>query len=172
MSKDSSIAAQTAAKAAAELFAGTGNTDGAMQAMQRFYNGIVQLGGDPNQIAADAMARAEQNLANGGVQATVQRDLSNEDARWRDALIDNPNDWWNNVGDARASSGGGKGPDFKFKNESANVPALWLNGKHGPAPAWVWEHLGLTFPGSSQGQASAPQQPQPVTNGQNNPVPF
>lgn len=173
-SKDASIAAQSAAKAAADLFQGTGDTDGAMKAMQRFYDGIIYLGGDPAQVGQPTtIAQAEQNLAQGGIQATVQRDLSSEQGRWEDAIKNNPQDWYNNVGDSRATSGGGSGPDFKFKDSDANVKPLFLNGKYGPAPAWVWEALGLQMPGGQQVQPvqQAPAQA-PAQQGGNNPVPF
>lgn len=166
MSTDKSIAAQTAAKAAGDLFSGTGDTDGAMNAMQRFFNGVMALGGDPDQFA-----QAQQNLNQGGVQSTVVRDLTSEDARWRDALVDNPGDWYNNIGDSRATSGGGVGPDFKFKNDAADVTPLWLNGKYGPAPAWVFEKLGRPFPGSPQ--AAPVPQPAPTSGAPvSTPVPF
>jgi hypothetical protein len=138
--------------------------------MQRFFDGIILLGGDPDQFQ-----QAQQNLNQGGVQSTVDRDLSSEDGRWQDALNNNPNDWYNNVGDHRATSGGGRGPDFAFKNKNAEVKGLFLNGQYGPAPAWVFEKLGRPFPGSG-GQAPQPQpQPQPqggAPQGNAQPVPF
>ncbi len=174
MSRSTNISAQVAAKAAGYLFQGTGNTDGAMDAMRRIYKGIIILGGEPeadNPPVAGTAAFApvaaaptgEQALAAGGIQAAVVRDLSDEDARWQDALNNYPDDWYNNVGDAKASSGGGKGPDFRFKDEKADVKSLWLGGKYGPAPAWVFEKLGLQFPGApAPAPAAAPVAPAPV----------
>ncbi len=156
MSTDARIGAQVAAKAAAALFQGIGDTEGAMKAMARFYTGIEQLAG-PAQV--DAIPQAQAALAQGGVQATVVRDLSSEEARWQDALNNYPNDWYNNVGNTQAASGGGKGPDFRFKDDKADVTPLWLNGKYGPAPAWVFERLNLQFPG-----APAPTTPTGVIN--------
>ncbi len=182
MSRATNISAQTAAKAAGNLFQGTGNIEDAMSAMTRFYNGIMTLGGEEEPpvnppplaavvpvnpplvpvVAPTQLAQAETALAQGGVVATVSRDLSTPEARWQDAL--NPataNDWYNNIGDTKASSGGGKGPDFRFKNESAGIKGLWLNGQYGPAPAWVFERLGLQFPGAPAPVAPIPG-PAPV----------
>jgi hypothetical protein len=147
-------AAQTAANAAATLFQGTGNIDGFGGAIRRIADFIVAFGEIPSddEMQSQAMARAEQNLAQAGIQATVARDLSN------DALIDNPNDWYNNVGDVKASSGGGIGPDYRhktIKGDNGQNLGLWLNGKYGPAPAWVFEKLGLSFPGSGAAQPAA-----------------
>ncbi len=151
-------AAQTAANAAASLFQGTGNVDEFGTVMQRIAKFVVAFGEIPSdtQRQTTAIETAQANLAQGGVQATVARDLSTEDARWQDALNNTPDDWYNNVGNAKAASGGGKGPDFRFKNDNADVTPLWLNGKYGPAPAWVFEKLGLQFPGGGQVQQVAP----------------
>ena len=166
MSRSNNISAQVAAKAAATLFQGTGDAEGAMTAMARFYKGIITLGPPEEdnppvlQVAPLAMpapiAQAQANLVQGGVQAVVARDLSTEDSRWQDALNNYPGDWYNNVNDAKASSGGGKGPDFRFKDDDADVKSLWLGGKYGPAPAWVFEKLGLQFPGAPAPVAAAP----------------
>jgi hypothetical protein len=157
-------AAQTAANAAASLFQGTGNVEGFGTVMQRIAKFVVAFGEIPldTERQANAIATAQANLAQGGVQATVSRDLSTDEARWQDALNNSPNDWYNNVGNAKASSGGGIGPDFRFKKDEADVTPLWLNGKYGPAPAWVFEKLGLQFPGgahASAGVVTAPVAP-------------
>ncbi len=185
MSRGSSIIAQVAAKAAAALFQGTGDAEGAMKAMARFHIGIITLGGPPEEdsppvvvqggvqapVVGGVIPQAQAALAQGGIQAAVARDLSTDEARWQDALINYPNDWYNNVGDAKASSGGGRGPDFRFKNDSADVKPLWLNGNYGPAPAWVFERLGMAFPGAPAAQPVAtqpvtfPATPQPGTTG-------
>ncbi len=151
-------AAQTAANAAATLFQGTGNVDEFGATIQRIAKFVVAFGEIPSdsQRQAGAIATAQENLAQGGVQATVSRDLSTDEARWQDALNNTPNDWYNNVGNDKAASGGGRGPDFRFKNENADVTPLWLNGKYGPAPAWVFEKLGLQFPGAGSVQTVAP----------------
>lgn len=172
-------AAQTAANAAATLFQGTGNVEGFGAALQRISDFIVNFGqilSDAEQAAA-RQATAQQTMAGATQQVQNQlggqvvRDLSTEDARWQDALINNPGDWYNNVGDSRATSGGGKGPDFRFKNDD-NVKSLFLNGQYGPAPAWVFEKLNLPFPGSQPQAAPAPAQNQAQTTPSGNPVPF
>ena len=177
MSRSTNISAQVAAKAAGYLFQGTGDVEGAMKAMARFYTGVITLGGQPEDdhppvasvapVAAlpatspaaplgQAVAQAEATLAASGVQAAVVRDLSTEESRWQDALNHYPSDWYNNVGDTKASSGGGKGPDFRFKDDNADVKSLWLGGKYGPAPAWVFEKLGLQMPGAPAAAPVAP----------------
>lgn len=160
-STDASIEAQTAAKAAATLFEGTGDAEGAMKAMARFFNGVQQLKGAVAQQQVGAIQQAEANLASGGIAAQPAgfRNLEGVEDRWKDALIANPGDWYNNVGDSRATSGGGSGPDFKFKDDDAKVGSLYLNGKYGPAPKWVFDKLGLQFPGQAAPQAAAVPDP-------------
>lgn len=58
------------------------------------------------------------------------------EALWRQ-YFENPDQWWDNRGDSRASSGGGKGPDFRHKDTGEG---LWLSGKY-PAPEWVQNAL-------------------------------
>ena len=152
MSTDARIGAQVAAKAAAALYQGTGLINEAMVAMDRIYKGIEILAGpaqgDTPPVTGTVIPQAQTNLAAGGIQGAVVRDLSSEEARWQDALNNYPTDWYNNVGNAKAASGGGKGPDFRFKDDNADITPLWLNGKYGPAPAWVFERLNLQFPGA------------------------
>lgn len=159
--KDASIVAQVAAKAAAELYQGLGDIDGMANAMVRIFNGIVHLGGDPMEVPENQSFAAEQNLAQGGIQATVQRDLSSEKGRWED-LFAHPGDWWDNRNDSRATINGGNGPDFRFKNDK-EVKGLFLNGRYGPAPAWVFEKLGLPLPAA--GAPAADPGPGPAQGG-------
>lgn len=45
-----------------------------------------------------------------------------------DDIIANPGNYWNNIGDSRATTGGGRGPDFKLKSDPDQ--ALWVNGQY------------------------------------------
>ncbi len=180
--KEAIMAAESAIKSAATVYQGTSDGEGAAALAFRFYQGITNLSGiDPAQAEqieqASNMANAQANLAGAGVQATVARDLSTDEARWQDALVNNPGEWYNNVGHTKASSGGGNGPDFRFKDDNADVTPLWLNGKYGPAPAWVFEKLSLPFPGSQSIVSAAPEaQPQVATPqpqvAHSTPIPF
>lgn len=58
---------------------------------------------------------------------------SKADAEWQ-ALFNNPSDFYDN----RQSKRTPNSPDFRQK--SGDI-ALWLNGKYGPAPQWVFDRL-------------------------------
>jgi hypothetical protein len=146
--------------------------------MVRYHQGVQAFRGQTG-APAPTPQQAQENVQNGVPGATVSRDLSKPEARWKDALIDNPDDWYNNVGDAKASSGGGRGPDFRFKDESMEVKGLWLFSQYGPADKWVFDflaprypHLNLQFPGTGGTPAPAPAPAAPVTGPQGQPVPF
>ncbi|HEX7099321.1 MAG TPA: hypothetical protein VF377_08760 [Acidimicrobiia bacterium] len=179
--KELAMMAGVALKAAATAYQGQ-SIQVVVDAAKEFHAALVSLAGGfpPDQAPAPQTAGvqvqppvaqpqaspiqvAEQNLQAAGMNPTTVRDLSNEEARWRD-LFAHPDDWWNNTKDPRASINGGKGPDFRYKHDD-NVPGLWLKGKFGPAPAWVFERLGIPFPGQ---QVNG----QPQVNGQGGPVPF
>lgn len=178
--KEMAILASSALKSAASAYQGQPAST-IVEAAKEFQAALIEMAGgfppdqpapiQPNPAPAQAPApvnpiqQAQQNLANGGIQAQVVRDLSNEEGRWQD-VFNNPQDWWDNRGDARASINGGSGPDFRYKHDE-NVKPLWLRGKYGPAPAWVWERLGLQFPG-----AGGPQPAQQPVQQPGGPVPF
>lgn len=139
--------------------------------MVRYHQGIQAYRG---QVGAPAqVAQATQNVNQAMPGTTVMRDLSSPENRWRDALIDNPDDWYNNVGDEKASSGGGRGPDFRFKDENMEVKSLWLNSQYGPAPKWVFDHLQLPFPNQAPATPApaAPAAPAPAAPA-GQPIPF
>ena len=58
-----------------------------------------------------------------------------DDAKWQ-ALFSNPNGYYDNRQDKRNPNG----PDFKPKNGTPGE-ALWLKGKYGNAPQWVFDRL-------------------------------
>jgi hypothetical protein len=73
--------------------------------------------------------------AQGGFQAApgVQAAGSKTDQDWQQ-LFNNPNGFYDNRTSKRTPSS----PDFKAKQGDL---ALWLNGKYGPAPQWVFDRL-------------------------------
>lgn len=149
-------AAGDAAIAAATLHAGSGDLEGFKATFPIMLAGILNNGGDPVPAGNPAIAQAQANLAGGGVAAAPTVSFKNDSERWQDALINNPGNWYNNVGDPKARSGGGRGPDFRHKQDSDQ--ALFLNGKYGPAEPWVFEKLGLPNP-AAPAPAAQPQIP-------------
>lgn len=63
----------------------------------------------------------------------VQAGGSKADAEWME-LFNNPNGFYDN----RQSKRTPQSPDFRAKQGDT---ALWLNGKYGPAPQWVFDRL-------------------------------
>ena len=62
------------------------------------------------------------------------------EVQWADAVVYNPQDWYDN----RTSKRNPSGPDFRHKTlkqaDGQHNLALWINGK-APTPAWVHERL-------------------------------
>ena len=144
------MAAGHAAIAAATLHSGSGDMEAFKATFKTMLAGILANG---ETQPGDAVAQAQVNLAQGGVAAPPAVDFENDEARWRDALVDNPQNWYNNVRDAKATSGGGKGPDFRHKADKDQ--GVFLYGKF-PAPAWVYEKLGLAPHASLAPQPTVP----------------
>lgn len=66
---------------------------------------------------------------------------------FQDALIHNPDRWWNNTTEERASINGGRSPDFKHKDlkdkKGTNPLAIWMTSEFSPtAPDWAWDKVG------------------------------
>ena len=66
---------------------------------------------------------------------------------FQDALIHNPDKWWNNTTEERASINGGRSPDFKhkdLKDKKGESPlAIWMVSEYSPtAPDWAWDKVG------------------------------
>jgi hypothetical protein len=66
---------------------------------------------------------------------------------FQDALIHNPDRWWNNTTEAGVSINGGKKPDFKhkdIKDKKGEYPlAIWMVSEFSPtAPDWAWDKVG------------------------------
>jgi len=190
--KDHSIIAQAAMHAATRLFAGTKDVDGALEAYRSIhadiYAAIESKGGDtaapppapapvqaaPAQQAPQTMQQAVNNVqaAFPGSQVVASPLSDDVDERWK-SMFENPNDWYDNRGDAKASMNGGNGPDFRHKTakrnqgDKYNIGLFLMDRKYGKhAPDWVWQQLGMNPPGQ------APAQPAPVALALAPPVPF
>ena len=193
--KNRSIAAQVAAKAAAEIFSGVIVPPEQVTGMiEAIYNKVTELAPIPDQpaeqrqvaqIPVQQVVTPQQGVQNAmqafpGAQVVPQAPIqgihagSKVDELWANVLS-NPQDWYNNTGEQGVSLHGGKKPDFRhkqLKKPDGNSVSLWLNGKFGPAPDWVWQGLNIAKPVTQvqQGQAvvaaapppqGAPQVPQP-----------
>lgn len=150
--KDISIVVQVAHKNAAELFHGTGNVDAYLEAAPRIaaallgeireWQASVPAGQPqyaqpgPAVAAPDPIQQATNNLHAGGIQTTPVGGGGGEPGKWPHFFA-NPDQYYINFGDARASSGGGNGPDFKHKDSGKG---LWLLGKY-PASDETWTKL-------------------------------
>jgi len=86
------------------------------------------------------------------VQAGPINAASAEEAKWADALVNNPDNWHNNIGDKKSAAG----PDFRHKTiqgppdnhgKTWNI-GLWIKSDKFStrAPDWVFSHLGLDIP--------------------------
>ena len=173
--KDAMILAQTAAKCAAKIYTGTGDTTGYAVAVEQIHLDLLNRIGR----GADALETATANVQAGFPQAQVQAPTpalapaaaaapsapaistgnDKEDAMWAD-LLAHPENWYNNIQDGSTSYTGGAKPDFRHKtivDDSGNKAALWLvSRKFGrQAPDAVFQALGLTPPGAVQQVAPA-----------------
>jgi len=64
-----------------------------------------------------------------------------DDAKWQE-FFNTRDQWWDNRSDKRSPAAA----DFAHKtrkNERGYPEGLWLNGKFGKAPQWVFEKLGM-----------------------------
>lgn len=108
---------------------------------------VAALAAAPVQTAeAVAIANLQAAGVVGVLPVTAETDV---EGLWQN-LFTNPNDWFDNRGDARASSQGGAGPDFRHKTVQKNGYGLglWLvSVKYGKtAPEWVFGKLGIPVP--------------------------
>lgn len=152
--KDASIVAQVAAKAAAELYSGTGDVDGYLAAVETIHEDLLKrlTFGDIDQ-KADRQVAAASNVVEAAFpgsqvvsDTTPQGQRSKTDQLWQ-MYFDSPGDWWDNRNDPRASINGGSGPDFRhktLKNDKGYNLGLWLKPKHGSVPQWVLDRLGMS----------------------------
>lgn len=167
--KTASIVAQVAAKAAAELHAGTGNEDGYLSSVETIHNDLLsrldngaaviptqpQVASATEQIAApvvDAIASIKQAFPNAQdvspkPPVPIGPNSKFEDM-WHDAIYHNPADYkvWNTP---KSSMNGGTSQDVQHEtvvNGKGYKHGFWLVSGKDPklsAPSWVWEGLGL-----------------------------
>ena len=97
---------------------------------------------------------------------TVAAEPITDEAAWADVFT-HPNNWFNNTNDPeRSTLHGGKGPDFRAKNEGpkdgkGRAKALWLYSQYGNAPQWVFEKLGIVPQQQQVSQTSGAPVPNP-----------
>ena len=147
MSRDTLIVSQVAYKAAVDLVnSGIASADEIATKAEEIYAGIFEL----SQVAvagaevtpAPAANPVEQAAAAvtaafpGTTATTAPGSGGSKDAMWKSALIDSPNDWWDN----RTSKTNPKAPDFRAKNngpkdKSGKPVALWIDSRD--TPDWV-----------------------------------
>jgi hypothetical protein len=165
--KTASIVAQVAAKAAAELYAGTGNEDGYMIAVEvihndllsRLDNGVVTPAPQIQAVPTEQVAPVVATVANIKQAFPDAQDVSpkppvpigpNSKAEdmWHDAIYHNQADYkvWNTP---KSSMNGGTSQDVQHEtvvNAKGYKHGFWLVSGKDPklsAPKWVWEGLGL-----------------------------
>ena len=104
--------------------------------LQQAFPGAVPV--NPGIPAPVQAVQAAPPAAIGGPTITAE---SGEDEIWQDALINNPQNWWNNIGNKKSAAG----PDFSHKTVPGKNPqyklGIWVKGQFGNAPAWVQENL-------------------------------
>jgi hypothetical protein len=115
----------------------------ASNVIQGAFPGAQQVAGYPQQ--APSQSAPTQGLT--------------KDQMWAD-VINNPDNWFNNLTDPQAGINGGTRPDFRHKtmvNQRGRKVGLYLvdtkYGKH--APKFVFDHFGLPYPAQA-----VPAQPQ------------
>ena len=123
MNRDALIVRQTAGKIVAQILQGQG-----YQVIENgsFYAALEAVDAALNDLDSDTKSDANSapslSVVDGGQAQPSQPQLAqppastNKKQNLWDYLYTNPAAAFNNLGDQRAKSGGGKGPDFKFKN--------------------------------------------------------
>ena len=122
MNRDALIVRQTAGKIVAQILQGQG-----YQVIENgsFYAALEAVDAALNDLDADTKSDANSSpslsVVDGGQtqpapQLATPPASSNKKQNLWDYVYTNPAAVFNNLGDQRAKSGGGKGPDFKFKN--------------------------------------------------------
>lgn len=184
MSERNSIVAQTAAKAAAELFRGTAAVPEMLGAIEQIEAKIFELTSKregATQQVPQTMDQAAQNVTQQFPQAQVVSNpqptvpqaqgsdggvSDNEQRLWAD-LVNNPGNWYDNRSDGDTSISGGNKPDFRHRewtNQKGYKIGLYLVSRRfgRRAPDWVFQHFGLPIPDvTAQQQVPAATAPAP-----------
>ena len=171
--REASIVAQVAAKAAADLCSGTGDTNAYLDAVETIHNDLVDRIGTGAPAASAPVAAAPAPVAVAPISIAQEQAASNVvtgafpgseaqyvpgppqvitadskgTALWEDAVYHHPADWkvWRSD---KSSASGGRAPDVSHENveNNGNKLAFWLVDSKYPnksAPKWVWDGLGL-----------------------------
>lgn len=181
--REASIIAQTAAKVAAQVYAGTGDLHGYLDAVKTIHDDIIARA--TAKTPTDALVTAVSVTGTSGVpqnpqavaqQPTMQQAVdsvnavfgitsaSPEDDLWAD-VFNNPQDWWDNHTDpSRSTLAGGNGPDFRHKTLEKNGRnlGLWLYSRryNRSAPDFVFQKLGVANPATLAQGNPPPTSPQ------------
>lgn len=172
-SREASIVAQVAAKAAAALCSGTGDTNAYLAAVETIHNDLVDRIGAGAPVASAPVAAAPALVAVAPISIAQEQVAANvvagafpgseaqyvpgppmvitADSKgatlWEDAVYHNPSNWkvWRSD---KSSASGGRAPDVSHESveRGGNKLAFWLvDGKFPDksAPKWVWDGLGL-----------------------------
>ena len=160
------IVAQVAAKVAGSICCGNPDPNVYLATVETVHNDLTERIAAATTTAAEAVvtqvfpeatpvpapAPAPAPTPAPQVQAGAINAASNEEAKWADALVNNPDNWHNNIGDKKSAAG----PDFRHKTiqgppdnhgKTWNI-GLWIKSDKFStrAPDWVFAHLGLDIP--------------------------
>lgn len=172
--KDAQILAQVAAKAAADLYSGTGDLSSYLVARQQIQTDLLEALGSipvdpdaplapahllPQQPAAPVapaapqapapVAVATQNLQQGGIAVTPVQPQTDDDF-WLH-LVNNRDDWWDNRDRGDTTIFGGNSPDFRsksFNDKNGKPKSMFLVSRRfgKMAPDFVFQALGIAKP--------------------------
>ncbi|MBD36146.1 MAG: hypothetical protein CL512_05205 [Actinobacteria bacterium] len=120
---------QTAAHVAGRIHAGSGNQDAWAASFESILSVLLEEVEDVNSKSV-ASTTGSVSRSTGNATPTLATPPTSGDSSgflpngekqsmW-DFLWENPSTVFNNYGDSRSKSGGGKGPDFKFRNDCGN----------------------------------------------------
>lgn len=141
------IIAQTAVKIAGDMAGKLGAPDRLEEFSESAYAKILDLiqGDSPAQVAPVYQMvpnEPEAEIVQAFNATPVVDSGSTDEDLWRD-FFNNPGDWYDNIGDPKAKTGGGKGPDIKHKTLKDKTGqyalGLWVDGRG--TPKWVKERL-------------------------------
>ena len=162
------IVAQVAAKVAGNICCGNPDPNVYLATVETVHNDLVERIASATGAAAEVIvtqvfpgatpAPAPAPAPSPGpayapqVQAGPITAAATEEAKWADALVNNPDNWHNNIGDKKSAAG----PDFRHKTiqgppdnhgKTWNI-GLWIKSDKFStrAPDWVFAHLGLDIP--------------------------
>jgi hypothetical protein len=169
------IVAQVAAKVAGSVCCGSGDLDKYLSTVETVHNDLMEriaaatataaatvvtqvfpgatVSTSPGLVApvpVPAPAPAPAPVPSPAPQGLVGpiTGASGEDDKWRDALVNSPDNWFNNINDKRSPDG----PDFRHKTlkdkDGKYNLGLWIKSDkfQTRAPDWVFQQLGLDIP--------------------------